>query len=181
MKIRRATGTSLGVLLALAASGVCAQQVFKWTDEDGNVHFGNSVPPEYADQVFDDRYPKADPADVAEREQAQADAVLLRTYLSVDEIEDLRDERLARLQYDDRLTQSYLDNLRRQLDELEAAAARDADNAAGLGADIDETRRKIAAYESKLDDSAQKQAETRAKFDADIERFRQLTAANPRP
>ena len=182
MNIRHATGLSLGVLLALAATGVSAQQqVYKWTDKDGNVHFGNSVPPEYADQVFENRYPPDDPAEVAKREQAEADAVLLRTYLSVEEIENLRDERLSLLQSDDRLTLRYLDNLRRQLEELEAAAARGASDPARLDADIAETRRKVAAYEAKLADSEQKQAQIRAEFDADIARFRQLTAANPQP
>jgi hypothetical protein len=168
------------VLLALAAAGVSAQQVYKWTDKDGNVHFGNSVPPEYADQVFENRVPPEDPAEVAERERREEDAVLLRTYLSVEEIENLRDERLSLLQSDDRLTRRYLDNLERQLEELEAAAG-DAEDAARLDADIAETRRKIAAYEAKLAASEQKQAQTRAEFDADIARFRQLTAANPQP
>jgi hypothetical protein len=180
MNIRHATGLSLGVLLALAAAGVSAQPVYKWTDKDGTVHFGNSVPPEYADQVFENRYPADDPAELAKKEQTQKDAVLLRTYLSVEEIENLRDERLSLLQSDDRLTRRYLDNLERQLEELEAAAG-DAEDAARLDADIAETRRKIAAYEAKLADSEHKQAQIRAEFDADIARFRQLTAANPQP
>ena len=180
MEIRHTTPLSLGVLLALAlsATGAAGQQVYKWTDEDGNVHFGNSVPPEYADQVFPNRMPQVDPEAEAAREQAQADAVLLRTYLSVQEIEDLRDERLERLEYDDRLTLKYLENLQRQLADLEADAAVGVSDPAALGADIDATRRKIAAYETKLADSAAKQAEIRAKFERDIERFQQLTAAN---
>ncbi len=181
MNIRHATGWTLGVLLALAAAGVSAQPVYKWTDKDGTVHFGNSVPPEYADQVFENRVPPEDPAEVAERERREADKVLLRTYLSVEEIENLRDERLSLLQSDDRLTRRYLDNLERQLEALEAAAARGSEDAVRLDADIAETRRKIAAYEGKLADSEQKQAQIRAEFDADIARFRQLTAANPQP
>jgi hypothetical protein len=183
MEIRHTTPLSLGVLLALAlsATGAAGQQVYKWTDEDGNVHFGNSVPPEYADQVFPNRMPQVDPEAEAAREQAQADAVLLRTYLSVQEIEDLRDERLERLEYDDRLTLKYLENLQRQLADLEADAAVGVSDPAALGAEIDATRRKIAAYEAKLADSAAKQAEIRAKFERDIERFQQLTAANANP
>jgi hypothetical protein len=181
MNIRHATGWSLGVLLALAAAGVSAQTVYKWTDKEGIDHYGHSVPPEYADQVFENRYPTDDPAEVEKKKQSEEDAVLLRTYLSVEEIENLRDERLSLLQAEDRLTGRYLDNLERQLGELEAAAARGAEDAARLDADIAETRRKIAAYEAKLAASEQKQAQTRAEFDADIARFRQLTAANPQP
>jgi hypothetical protein len=183
MAIRHTKPLSLGVLLALAltSTGAAAQQVYKWTDSDGTVHYGNSVPPEYADQVFPDRVPQADPEAEAAREQAEADAVLLRTYLTVEEIEDLRDERLERLEYDDRLTRKYLDELRRQLADLEGDAAAGAGDPARLGADINRTRSKIAAYEAKLADSAAKQAEIRAKFERDIERFQQLSAANANP
>lgn len=176
MAIRYATPLLLGALLVFAAPIVSAQSVYKWTDEDGNIHYGNSVPPQYADQVFPNRVPQADPADAAARERAEADAVLLRIYSSVEEIEGLRDERLERLEYNDRLTRSYLENLRRQLADLEAAAASDSPDA-DLAADIAATRRKIAAYESRLAKSEAEQAEIRTQFDQDIARFRELTAA----
>ena len=40
-----------GWVLCLLAVGVAQAEVHRWVDKDGNVHFGDSVPPEYADQI----------------------------------------------------------------------------------------------------------------------------------
>ena len=40
---------ALCFLLPMAASAG-SPKVYKWTDEDGNVHFGDSIPPQYAEQ-----------------------------------------------------------------------------------------------------------------------------------
>jgi hypothetical protein len=166
--------------LSLAAGNVLAEEVFRWVDKDGNVHFGDSPPPEYADQMFEDRLPRQSVEDEAAAQQARQDRILLQTYLSVADIEAVRDERLESLQ--DRLTQSYLENLHRHLGELEADFENvDGDDSAdedstALAAEISETRRKIEVYEAELEQSAVEQAEIRQKFDQDIDRFRQLTA-----
>ncbi len=170
--------------ITLAAGGAVADEVFRWVDKDGNVHFGDSPPPEYADQMFEDRFPEQSVEDEAAAKQAQQDRILLQTYLSVSDIESVRDERLESLQYQDRLTKSYLANLNRHLESLEQAfdnigdAGADDDDPAALEAEIGETRRKIGVYEAELEQSAAEQAEIRQKFDQDIDRFRQLTAAN---
>jgi len=215
MKRRYLTCLLPGALMALslAAPAAGAEEVFRWVDKDGVVHYGDSPPPEYAEQMFDSRFPAVDPDQEADRKKAQADRVLLQTYLSVAEIEAVRDDRLEQLQYRDRLTRSYLDNLNRHLGDLETAAGVDAaadtatdsatdattdaagdpasapDSApagdaadetgqdAALVAEIEETRRKIEIYQAELADSEAQQAELRAKFDGDIARFRQLTAA----
>jgi len=35
---------------ALSTSVVSAQRLYRWVDENGNVHFGDRIPPEYADR-----------------------------------------------------------------------------------------------------------------------------------
>jgi hypothetical protein len=167
-------------LLAIfvAATPAIADEVFRWVDKDGNVHFGDSPPPEYATQFGDPRAPAENQEDADAARQAQADKVLLQTYGGVDEIEAVRDERLESLRYQDRLTESYLANLNRQLQDLEKAAA--ADNPEpGLDAEIAETRSKIEIYQGELTKSEKKQNELTAKFDKDITRFQQLTASSP--
>jgi hypothetical protein len=177
MEIRRATLWSLGTLFALGAAGAGAEEIYRWVDESGDVHYGNSVPPQYAEQVFGDRHPGADPAAAAEAKRAEADRVLLRTYGSIEEIEKLRDQRLERLRYQDELTRGYLESLRGQLAHYEAEAAESPEQRAALEGRIEETRGKIAAFEQKLADSEARQAKTRADFDASIARYRELTAA----
>jgi hypothetical protein len=177
--------SSLALLaLILAAGPVSAQKIYSWTDENGEVHYGNSVPAKYADQVFDPRYPTPTEEDEAAAKQAQEDRILLQTYLSVAEIEKVRDERLAKLQGQDRLTRSYVDNLNRHLADLEEAldnAGTDNPNGedpTALAAEIGKTRGKIQVYETELEHSAAQQEEIRQKFAEDIDRFRQLRAAN---
>ena len=166
-------------LLAVFVAGTSpsADEVYRWVDKDGNVHFGDSPPPEFAEQYGDPRVPTDNEEDAAAAKQAQSDKVLLQTYLSVAEIEAVRDERLESLRYQDRLTESYLDNLNRQLEQLETAAADNPDE--GLDAEIAETRSKIEIYQAELTKSEKKQDELTAKFDKDITRFQQLTTSSP--
>lgn len=95
------------------------QQLYKWVDENGVTHYGDAIPPQYADQdktvmnsqgipvgsIAGRRTPEqleaAARARAAEERQQQEkvlarqrDTNLLATYLSVDEIESLRDRRL---------------------------------------------------------------------------------------
>jgi flagellar biosynthesis chaperone FliJ len=179
--------TPLALLaLMLAAGPVSAQKIYSWTNDSGEIVYGNSPPPEAAEQLFDRRFPLETVEDEAAAKQAQEDRILLQTYLSVAEIEKVRDERLAKLQGQDRLTRSYVDNLNRQLADLEEALDNidiGSDNLheedpTMLAAEIGETRRRIQIYETKLEQSASQQEEIRQKFADDIDRFQQLRAAN---
>ena len=177
--------TSLALLaLMLAAGPASAQKIYSWTDDNGEVHYGNSVPARYADQVFDPRYPTPTEEDEAAARPARDDQILLQTYLSVAEIEKVRDERLAKLQGQDRLTRSYVDNLNRHLADLEEALDNvgtgnpNGEDPTALAAEIGKTRGKIRIYETELEHSAAQQEEIRQKFAEDIDRFRQLRASN---
>jgi len=167
-------------LLAIfvAATPALGDEVFRWVDKDGVVHFGDSPPPQYAEQMFDPRVPPENEEEVAAARQAQSDKALLQTYRSVAEIESVRDERLESLLYQDRLTRSYLTNLNHQLEDLEMAAAADNPDTT-LEGKIAETRRKIEIYQAELAKSEAAQGELTAKFAEDIARFRQLMASAP--
>ena len=46
------TAVTTGFLLALASLNAFAgetERVYKWVDEDGQIHYGDSIPPEYSD------------------------------------------------------------------------------------------------------------------------------------
>src|ERR1700742_4294683 len=117
----------LGVLTAFiglvpvaggAASGRSPDKgavTYKWTDEQGIVHYGDSIPPQYAQQeraVLNSRgveVRKLDaqksPEQIAAEAQTQQevirqkqhDAFLLNTYTSAKDIEALRDLRLDQM------------------------------------------------------------------------------------
>src|SRR5690606_31400143 len=93
------------VLLALAVPTVGSAQLFKWTDENGVVHYGDRIPPQYANQdrsvlnnqgIIVDQHKVETDAQRAERErlaseeeakkkQAEEDGRLVASYTKVSE------------------------------------------------------------------------------------------------
>lgn len=198
-------------LLSAAAFSVHAQQsgqLYRWVDDEGVVHYGDRIPPEYANRDRDvlneqgvavgfeegeiteeeraemEREARRE-AEEAERhaERVRRDRMLLETYLSVEDIENLRDRRLELLESQVKVTQLYLTNLRKRLAELEKLAGRysphsEDENAPpmpeGLAGDIARTTETISLYETRLEETREEQESVRESFASDIERFREL-------
>ncbi|MBT8108377.1 MAG: DUF4124 domain-containing protein [Gammaproteobacteria bacterium] len=192
------------VALASQAQARGEQRVYKWTDEDGNVHYSDSVPPEYAEQpkeVLNDQGVAVEElagkktAEQLEQErlenerrvakelQQRADRALLATYLSVEEIEMHRDRRVELFQAQSRVTELYLRNLERRLDALRTEASRfqpyseDPDAPMiddGLAADLRKTKDTIARHERNLEKYAADKKRIIDRFNNDIARFKRL-------
>jgi hypothetical protein len=190
--------------LSVAASEATAQQIRKWVDKDGVVHYSDVVPPEFADRdriilneqavgvgfeegeiTPEERAELARLAAeeerrrIAEEDIARRDRMLLDTYLSVSDIEELRDRRIELLESQIKVTEQYLSNLRKHLGTLEREAARYADNeGAGLPPDlaleISRTNASIALYEENLARTRGEQNLVRTAFADDIDRFLEL-------
>lgn len=205
MNFRRAISP---LLLCLAAGTVHAQQLYRWVDENGEVHFGDSIPAEYSEierQVVNEHgitvdvlHAKktdeelAEEARLAEIErdielQRRADQALLATYLSVDEIIMHRDRRVELFQAQARVTEMYLKNLQGRLDLLEKEASRyrpySSDPDAPmiepeLANDLAATRETIERHQENLRRFRQDEQSIVARFDGDIDRFRQLKGLN---
>jgi len=213
----RGAGLVLGVLVlagaALAAGGGSSSgtKTYRWVDKDGVVHYGDSVPPEYATterQVLNDygvpvgaeagaRTPAQIAAEKAAAEKAEAerkeallaarrDQVLLDTYLSVDEIEALRDRRLELIDTQIKVTENYLQGLREVLKKLQVEAAAYKPYSADANAPpIDErlakelatTMDSIMLYEKNLETTRARKTDVIGQFANDIDRFRQLKAS----
>jgi len=188
-------------------------KTYRWVDKDGVVHFGDTVPPEYATsqkQILNDygvpiasedgarsaeqaAAAKAAARKAAEEKQkailsARRDQVLLDTYLSVGEIEALRDRRIELIDTQIKVTENYLQGLRDILQKLQAEAAGFKPYSPDPGAPaIDErlakelanTMDSIKLYEKNLVDTRNRKADVLGQFDADITRFRELKAAAP--
>jgi hypothetical protein len=206
----------LGTAFLLAAAFVLpsashaqdGQRLYKWVDANGVVHYGDSVPPEYAnidrnilnnrgvrvgfeegeitpeERAAAERLAAAEERDRQARlEVARRDRMLLETYLSVSDIEDLRDRRLELLESQIKVTELYLSNLRKRLVGLQAEASsfkpytvrEDAPEIPeDLALDISRTLASINLYEQTLARTRTDQQTLRTSFDADITRFREL-------
>ncbi len=192
------------IVLPIAALGQAQQRVYRWVDEEGVVHFGDSIPAQYAElpkQVLNERGVTVDhlqgkktPEEIeaerlareleAEQElQRRADQALLATYLTVDEILMHRDRRVELFQAQSRVTELYLRNLQRRLDSLERDAAAfkpySSDPEAplidpDLAEDLRTTRETIARHQNNLQKFRTDEQQIIARFDGDIDRFKVL-------
>ena len=208
--IRKPTIAALLVLpaaLALSQPGAADEQdqkLYRWVDEQGVVHYGDSVPAEYADadkQVVNEhgitvdvmRGKKSEEELAEERRLAELEAererqrrqdrALLATYLSVEEIIMHRDRRVELFQAQARVTELYLRNLQRRLEKLQEIASRyrpysEDPNAEmidpALSADIAATRDAIARHRENLSRFREDEKSIVASFNGDIDRFKAL-------
>ncbi len=199
------------VLIGLPTAMVAAQdssKLYRWVDADGIVHFGDSIPAEYAEierQVVNEhgitvdvmraKKTEAERAEEVRQEelrmerelQRRADMALLATYLSVDEIIMHRDRRVELFQAQARVTELYLRNLQRRMDSLEEEAKgykpySDDPDAPMIDADLSDdmavTRETIKRHELNLKRFRQDEQNIVARFDGDVDRFKKLKGLN---
>ncbi len=186
-----------------------AADTYRWIDEHGVVHYGDSVPSEFArteQQVLNSQgvtisiiegYKTQEQRAVEERirieqeriarEKAKRqarDSILLNTYLSVEEIERLRDRRLELLRAQSMVTEQYLGTLSARLGGLEEEATKfnypfDPESEMpplpeNLAMEMVQTLEAVAQYEANLQTKREEQGNLIALFDMDIERFKDL-------
>jgi len=199
-------------LLCMAVIGLppiaSAQKLFRWVDKEGKVHFSDTVPPEATNfdrEVLNDRgvtvgFQQGEITDAeraakeskeaeeaaalaAKAEVARHDRMLLETYISVSDIEDLRDRRVGLLESQITVAENYLTNLRKRLIDLQSEASKfkpytTDENALpiprNLAVDLSRTLDSINVYEQTLSRTRSEQQALRESFDRDIARFREL-------
>jgi hypothetical protein len=202
--------TSL-MLLCLTAGTAVAQQghkLYRWVDKQGIVHYGDSIPAEYAElerQVVNEHGITVDVMQAKKTEeelieearlaqikkeielQRRADQALLATYLTVDEIIMHRDRRVELFQAQARVTELYLKNLQRRFDSLREEASKyrpysdDPDAPMiepDLAEDLASTRDTIERHQQNLRRFQQDEQSIVARFDGDIDRFKELKGLN---
>ena len=194
--------TLAGGLVRAAPSQSSRQGIaYRWVDENGVVHYGDHIPPQYAAQDravlnaqgvevrhFDaQKSPEQAAADARERatqiRQRQHDAFLITTYTSVRDIEALRDGRLEQLKGQRTAAQQYVDSLRTRLASLQTRALtfrpyNPHTDARRMPDDLAEnlvrTVNELHAQDHELAVKTQEETTLRAQFQADIERYRAL-------
>lgn len=203
---------ALSLVLACAAGSAWAQSgpqagtVYRWVDEHGVVHYGDSIPPKYASdsrEMLNNQGVEIGHVDAAktpaqlaaaararQREvaQKQHDYFLLSTYTSVKDIESLRDERLSQIDAQQTAAQQYVQSLQSRLGSLQgraqqfkpyssrADAPRMPDD---LAQELVQTLSEVRVQNQAIQARSQQEAQVRAQFQSDIERFEQLKAAPP--
>ena len=188
-----------------SASSSSREAYYKCKDAKGQTHTGSSMPAECQGRdtdVYNMRgtvirtiegagtrstrmeHEAAEAEEQKKREeQYQRDKVLIETYLSVDEIERLRDQRLDLLTAQLRVAEQHINTLRERLVRLQEQSARFKPysikpNAPPLpdhlAEDLVGTVKSIAVDEETIQIKRTEQATMTANFDRDIGRFKEL-------
>ena len=194
---------ALWLALPVAADDTKGAPKFMWIDKNGERHYGDAVPPEYAQgethtlngQGVELQHQEGvknvqQQAEQARHEQdaaqrAQHDRALLATYASTKDIERRRDERLDQLDGQVKATNAYIASLETRLGALQDRAmhfkpysttpqARKMPD--DLAEELVHNTNEMRAQHANLDARVQEQAQIRAQFAADIARFQELTA-----
>ena len=203
------------VLLALVAGGAEAQsdkqkKLYRWVDKNGQVHYGDSVPAEYAEQDRDvlnkqgvavsreegtitpeeaAAIAAAEKAARDEQKRKLRDRVLLQTYQSTKELETLRDNRLDLVDAQLTIQEQSLSNLRAQRKQIERQASRFAPMNQEAGAppmpdevvaDLERSANDIQTQQANLERRRQERENIRLTFEADIKRYEELRSIKPR-
>jgi len=204
----KAVRASLLLIFCVVSGTAAAQKLYRWVDEDGVVHYGDSIPARYAEverQVVNEhgitvdvlraKKTEEEIAEEARLEELRAEAelqrrrdqALLATYLTIDEIEMHRDRRVELFQAQARVTELYLRNLQRRMETLREEAARfrpyneDPDAPMidpDLADEIQTTKETIARHEENLRKYESDEQNIVARFDGDIDRFKELKGLN---
>jgi hypothetical protein len=191
--------------LPAAAGPPGTDVVYRCRDVRGLIHVGQSIPAECMERDVDvidgrGRVVRVIPgrraqeavaaqqaADQAEKDRTRRDRTLLATYLSVADIERLRDQRLELLEQQAHVTRQYIANLREREARLMGDVQRfrpysDKPNAPPLPEHVAEeivnTVNGLQVYEQELAKNTVEQDRLRAEFGSDIQRFKELRGLN---
>jgi Domain of unknown function (DUF4124) len=200
------TAATLLSSAVFAAQGTASREAFyRCKDKKGQTHYGDSMPPLCAGmdtEVLNERgmtmrviEGEQTRAARLEREKGEArarqlrdeallrDRTLIDTYLTVEDIERLRDQRLELLAAQYRVTEQNITNLLDRQSRLETQIARFKPYATQssapplpdhLAEEMVNTVNGLEVYRKSLARNRQEQADIKAAFDADIKRFKEL-------
>jgi len=197
----------IALLWVASAAAVWAAEAnnrnYSWVDKNGERHYGDAVPPEYAqserrvlnNQGIEVQHVEAlktaqQLAEQRKREQeiaqrAQHDRFLLTTYTSTKDIERLRDERLDQINGQIKATNAYIDLLQTRLKALQDRAMRfkpynTKPDARRMPDDLTEelvrASNDVRTQKRALDNRNKELVTVRTQFESDISRYRELTS-----
>jgi len=196
----------LALLPALLCGGeALAERIYKWVDENGEIQYGDRVPPQYASEersVINKQgqtvkvYEAAKTPEQKAEEQALAkqqaeqkklaeqqavrDRSLLATYSSEEDMLQARDSKIASVDTLIQLTNSRIGSMQQRLGELTNDAAEFERSGKklpeGLVNQMKNIKEQIQQNEAFVDHKEQEKQQLAQKFEEDINRYRELTS-----
>ena len=201
--MREVAAMAVAAALALAAAPAHAQQLYKWTDEKGNVHYTDKAPESRGGVVLDKqgrpvRTIEAPPTPEqvrareaeAERQKSMAkdlestarrDRALLASYTTEAEIDLAKARASATFETQIQSAQAYMSQLTRRKQDIDARKARFGDKPIPPQLEAESTSVNNE-YTKNTDLVAQKRRELAAvvaRYEADKARWRELKAIEP--
>jgi hypothetical protein len=201
------TRTFLATVLILAATALAAD-TYRWKDKDGNTHYGEAVPAEYADQPYDvindaglviDRVEDTSvPLEVRQEQEAvkkeraplispeerarQYDRLLVIQYRSEEEITQALAFELAQFEYDHSIIEQSLGSTAKAIREQIAQAA-DQQRAGQAITDkqqqaIDKLYARLASDAENTQSLHRREEQIRERFSEVLERYRFLMSGD---
>lgn len=191
---------------AVVASSAMAQTVYRWLDENGEVHYGHAVPPEHAHRGYDrlrgdgsvrERVaPALTPEERAERAERLAreaeleaeqrsresrDRMLLSTYRSEEDIVSTMQAQIAGVNTRRREVRDELDEVSQGFEKLIGQAAEETregrDVSDQLRRNIQDSRDRMTELRNRLDELDDEEEDLRNRYAGELERFREITGS----
>jgi DNA repair exonuclease SbcCD ATPase subunit len=191
----------VGVAALFAAISLNAEaKLYKWVDENGTTHYGETIPPKYANrdvksfdkgrvqerETLKDKNANTDTKKIlsAEEEQAERrDNALINTYSSEKEIDLSRDRNLqqveARISSYSTLLKSANENLTSLQQEQERIAKQNRKTPKSLEEDLENAKLRIEQFQANLDTNKAELEAVKARYAADKARYRELKGLPP--
>jgi hypothetical protein len=193
------------VLIVVVFSTTAEAKLYKWVDDKGVTHYGEVIPPEYANksnvllsdkgllikrtEEINNKERRANVEDEAKKridneaklEQSRKDKALQNTFSSAEEIDLARDRNLHQVESLISSIQSLQKTARENLKnyQQEAAERKRAGRKlpVSLQADITESENKLAKLQLDLVKAQEKAVTVKSNYEADKMRFRELSGS----
>lgn len=192
----------IALIVGTAFSLPAAAKMYKWVDDKGTTHYGESIPPEYAnkDRVemdkgrvtkkieimsAEDRLAKKEAAakkleaDKIALDQKRHDATLTNTYSNAEEVDLARKRNLQQVEAQITNNKSQLKIANDGLLSLQQEAAKSTKAnkpvPVSLQEELQQSQTQVAKLQKNLDKSLAEKAAVEARFDADKARYIELT------
>ncbi|MCP4046734.1 MAG: DUF4124 domain-containing protein [Gammaproteobacteria bacterium] len=193
------------VILSLSAVSVSAE-TYRWKDKEGKVHYGVTIPAEYAEQPYDilnsagiviehvedtsipqdiieeKKILARQPLISEEQRRIQSDKLLVIQYESEEDIINALELELAQLGYDSRLInqayESISTSLRNQIRQAADQQRAGQEISADQQKEIASLYKRQARDERRQSEIQHREEDIRARFQQDLDRYRFLTSEN---
>lgn len=197
-----------GFMLSAAFSVSAEAKLFKWVDDKGTTHYGEVIPPEYANSekdsltksgMIEKRAEKIDPASVrakveaeerrkidnqAVMEQQRRDNALLNTYSNENEIDLARERSLvlinARIESNQMLLKSSQETLAGNKKEVDSRTKAGKSIPQSLANDITLSEARVAKFQAELGKSQQELITVKTRFENEKALYRKLKSGSPK-